>query len=142
MQAIIFLAPLAFNLTLEEDPKVNRLVRALPISPSFLLSARRLTSWAVQEDSITLWREVCTNALLAKTTLILFLNKVSRFSSRISFTVTVTGAWSSVDSCVQRCAGATAVASAIASPLALLRSRPETGKGVDEGGRGSCSRSA
>ncbi|EJF56061.1 G-protein alpha subunit [Dichomitus squalens LYAD-421 SS1] len=53
VQAIIFLAPLAFNLTLEEDPKVNRL-----------------------EDSITLWREVCTNALLAKTTLILFLNKM------------------------------------------------------------------
>ena len=53
MQAIIFLAPLAFNLTLEEDPKVNRL-----------------------EDSITLWREVCTNGLLSKTTLILFLNKV------------------------------------------------------------------
>ena len=42
MQAIIFLAPLAFNLTLEEDPKVNRLVRALPYIPFF--SARRLTS--------------------------------------------------------------------------------------------------
>lgn len=27
VQAIIFLAPLAFNLTLDEDPKVNRLVR-------------------------------------------------------------------------------------------------------------------
>ncbi|KAI0668024.1 G-alpha-domain-containing protein [Trametes maxima] len=53
VQAIIFLAPLAFNLTLEEDAKVNRL-----------------------EDSITLWREVCQNALLAKTTLILFLNKM------------------------------------------------------------------
>ncbi|KAI0350747.1 G-protein alpha subunit [Trametes cingulata] len=53
VQAIIFLAPLAFNLTLDEDPKVNRL-----------------------EDSITLWREVCQNALLAKTTLILFLNKM------------------------------------------------------------------
>ncbi|CDO68221.1 hypothetical protein BN946_scf184913.g11 [Trametes cinnabarina] len=53
VQAIIFLAPLAFNLTLDEDPKVNRL-----------------------EDSIILWREVCQNALLAKTTLILFLNKM------------------------------------------------------------------
>ncbi|KAI0773014.1 G-protein alpha subunit [Trametes elegans] len=53
VQAIIFLAPLAFNLTLEEDAKVNRL-----------------------EDSITLWRHVCENALLAKTTLILFLNKM------------------------------------------------------------------
>lgn len=28
VQAIIFLAPLAFNLTLEEDAKVNRLVRS------------------------------------------------------------------------------------------------------------------
>ncbi|KAI8970752.1 G-alpha-domain-containing protein [Trametes punicea] len=53
VQAIIFLAPLAFNLTLDEDPKVNRL-----------------------EDSIMLWREVCQNPLLAKTTLILFLNKM------------------------------------------------------------------
>ncbi|KAI0073919.1 G-protein alpha subunit [Panus rudis PR-1116 ss-1] len=53
VQAIIFLAPLAFNLMLEEDPKVNRL-----------------------EDSISLWREICKNPLLAKTTLILFLNKM------------------------------------------------------------------
>ncbi|OCH90781.1 G-protein alpha subunit [Obba rivulosa] len=53
VQAIIFLAPLAFNLTLEEDPKVNRL-----------------------EDSIILWRTICENPLLAKTTLILFLNKM------------------------------------------------------------------
>lgn len=29
-----------------------------------------------QEDSITLWREICSNKLLCKTTLILFLNKV------------------------------------------------------------------
>lgn len=27
VQAILFLAPLAFNLTLEEDPRINRLVR-------------------------------------------------------------------------------------------------------------------
>ncbi|PCH39013.1 G-protein alpha subunit [Wolfiporia cocos MD-104 SS10] len=53
VQAIIFLAPLAFNLMLEEDPKVNRL-----------------------EDSITLWKEICQNKLLSKTTLILFLNKM------------------------------------------------------------------
>ncbi|KAJ3565920.1 hypothetical protein NP233_g7332 [Leucocoprinus birnbaumii] len=36
VQAILFLAPLAFNLTLEEDPRVNRL-----------------------EDSLNLWREIC-----------------------------------------------------------------------------------
>lgn len=53
MQAIIFLAPLAFNQVLEEDPHVNRL-----------------------EDSIYLWKEVCASPLLAKSTLILFLNKV------------------------------------------------------------------
>ncbi|KAH9916664.1 G-protein alpha subunit [Fomitopsis serialis] len=54
IQAIIFLAPLAFNLMLEEDTKVNRL-----------------------EDSIMLWKEICQNPLLAKTTLILFLNKAT-----------------------------------------------------------------
>lgn len=52
VQAIIFLAPLAFNQVLEEDPHVNRL-----------------------EDSIYLWKEVCASPLLAKSTLILFLNK-------------------------------------------------------------------
>jgi hypothetical protein len=31
VQAILFLAPLAFNLTLEEDPRVNRLVRQIII---------------------------------------------------------------------------------------------------------------
>ncbi|KIP04653.1 hypothetical protein PHLGIDRAFT_109311 [Phlebiopsis gigantea 11061_1 CR5-6] len=54
VQAIIFLAPLAFNLMLEEDSKVNRL-----------------------EDSITLWREICKNPLLEGATLILFFNKAS-----------------------------------------------------------------
>ncbi|EIN06507.1 G-alpha-domain-containing protein [Punctularia strigosozonata HHB-11173 SS5] len=53
VQAIIFLAPLAFNLMLEEDPLVNRL-----------------------EDSVTLWKAVCANPLIAKATLILFLNKM------------------------------------------------------------------
>ncbi|KAI0093378.1 G-protein alpha subunit [Irpex rosettiformis] len=53
VQAIIFLAPLAFNLMLEEDSKVNRL-----------------------EDSITLWREICGNVLLQGATLILFFNKM------------------------------------------------------------------
>ena len=37
VQAIIFLAPLAFNLMLEEDSKVNRLVRHPPLAS--LLSA-------------------------------------------------------------------------------------------------------
>jgi guanine nucleotide-binding protein subunit alpha len=51
--AIIFLAPLsAFNQRLEEDPTVNRL-----------------------EDSIILWKSICSAKLLAKSQLILFLNK-------------------------------------------------------------------
>ncbi|PSS38079.1 hypothetical protein PHLCEN_2v59 [Hermanssonia centrifuga] len=53
VQAIIFLAPLAFNLMLEEDSRVNRL-----------------------EDSISLWREICGNKLLEGATLILFFNKM------------------------------------------------------------------
>jgi len=53
VQAIIFLAPLAFNQVLEEDPTVNRLA-----------------------DSISLWREICSNRLLASATIILFLNKM------------------------------------------------------------------
>lgn len=52
VDAILFLAPLAFNLSLEEDPRVNRL-----------------------EDSLQLWRAICENKLLANCTLILFLNK-------------------------------------------------------------------
>ncbi|PFH47232.1 hypothetical protein AMATHDRAFT_198341 [Amanita thiersii Skay4041] len=50
--AIIFLAPLVFNQYLEEDATINRL-----------------------EDSITLWKEICSNKILANADLILFLNK-------------------------------------------------------------------
>ncbi|KAI0737180.1 G-protein alpha subunit [Daedaleopsis nitida] len=66
VQAIIFLAPLAFNLTLEEDAKVNRL-----------------------EDSITLWRGVCENALLSRTTLILFLNKMDILQATLAANIRV-----------------------------------------------------
>ncbi|KAK0202281.1 heterotrimeric GTP-binding alpha subunit [Desarmillaria ectypa] len=52
VDAILFLAPLAFNLSLEEDPRINRL-----------------------EDSLQLWRSICENKLLANCALILFLNK-------------------------------------------------------------------
>ncbi|KAI0341384.1 G-alpha-domain-containing protein [Trametopsis cervina] len=51
--AIIFLAPIsAFDQTLVEDKSVNRL-----------------------EDSVMLWKAVCSNKLLAKVELILFMNK-------------------------------------------------------------------
>ena len=53
VHAIIFLAPLTFNLTLEEDPSVNRI-----------------------EDSIMIWKAICSNKLLERTAIILFLNKM------------------------------------------------------------------
>ncbi|KAF8797769.1 heterotrimeric GTP-binding alpha subunit [Phlegmacium glaucopus] len=52
VQAIIFLAPLAFNQVLNEDPKINRL-----------------------EDSFHLWKDICSNKLLINANLILFFNK-------------------------------------------------------------------
>jgi len=52
-QAIVFLVPLAFNQMLEEDHRVNRL-----------------------EDSLLLWKEICTNVLLANCNIILFFNKM------------------------------------------------------------------
>jgi len=51
--AIIFLAPLLFTQTLAEAPSVNRL-----------------------EDTISLWKKICSNPLLARATIILFLNKM------------------------------------------------------------------
>ncbi|KAH7886654.1 G-protein alpha subunit [Phlebopus sp. FC_14] len=53
VQAIIFLAPLVFNQVLDEDRMVNRL-----------------------EDSVHLWKQVCSNRLLERANIILFLNKM------------------------------------------------------------------
>jgi len=66
VQAIVFLAPLAFNQVLEEDPRVNRL-----------------------EDSIYLWKEVCSNTLLAGSTLILFLNKMDILETNLRAGISV-----------------------------------------------------
>jgi hypothetical protein len=53
VNAIIFLAPIScFDERLSEDPRVNRL-----------------------RDSFLLWRAICSSKLLAKTTMIIFLNK-------------------------------------------------------------------
>ncbi|PPQ85981.1 hypothetical protein CVT25_001680 [Psilocybe cyanescens] len=52
VQAILFLAPLAFNQMLDEDRRVNRL-----------------------EDSLNLWKDICGNRLLRNANLILFFNK-------------------------------------------------------------------
>ncbi|EKM74867.1 hypothetical protein AGABI1DRAFT_47251 [Agaricus bisporus var. burnettii JB137-S8] len=66
VQAILFLAPLAFNQTLEEDPRMNRL-----------------------EDSLNLWREICANRLLSGANLILFFNKKDVLAATLSAGVQV-----------------------------------------------------
>jgi guanine nucleotide-binding protein subunit alpha len=53
VQAIVFLTPLSFYEVLDEDTKVNRL-----------------------EDSVVLWKDICSNALLKSCQIILFFNKV------------------------------------------------------------------
>ncbi|TEB26394.1 P-loop containing nucleoside triphosphate hydrolase protein [Coprinellus micaceus] len=66
VQAILFLAPLAFNQTLEEAVRVNRL-----------------------EDSMMLWREICSSKLLAKANLILFFNKMDVLQATLAAGVEV-----------------------------------------------------
>jgi hypothetical protein len=59
--AIIFLAPIScFDEQLEEDPRVNRL-----------------------EDSFLLWGRVCGAKLLAKTTIVLFTNKIDLLEKKL-----------------------------------------------------------
>ncbi|KAH8107450.1 G-alpha-domain-containing protein [Phellopilus nigrolimitatus] len=61
VNAIIFLAPIsAFDQTLAEDPRVNRL-----------------------EDSMLLWRSVISNKLLADVNVVLFLNKCDLLKAKL-----------------------------------------------------------
>ncbi|OBZ77697.1 Guanine nucleotide-binding protein subunit alpha [Grifola frondosa] len=61
VNAIIFLAPMsAFDQVLAEDENVNRV-----------------------EDSVLLWKSICSNQLLGKTNMILFLNKVDIFMAKL-----------------------------------------------------------
>lgn len=79
VQAILFLAPLAFNQSLEEDSRVNRLVRvaySIELLPC---------EYFAQEDSLTLWRDICGNKLLASANLILFFNKVDLQTSSLHY---------------------------------------------------------
>ncbi|KAJ2989855.1 hypothetical protein NUW54_g8654 [Trametes sanguinea] len=72
MNAILFLAPLSgFDQVLAEDESVNRL-----ICPT-------ATPSAMQEDSVLLWKSICSNPLLGKTDLILFLNKIDIFRAKL-----------------------------------------------------------
>ncbi|KAI0065277.1 G-alpha-domain-containing protein [Artomyces pyxidatus] len=62
MNAIIFLAPIScFDQTLEEDEHVNRL-----------------------EDSVLLWKNIVSNKLLAKTNMVLFLNKCDILKEKLA----------------------------------------------------------
>lgn len=62
VDAIIFLAPISgFDQVLAEDRSVNRL-----------------------EDSVLLWKDVCSNELLANVDLILFLNKCDIFEAKLN----------------------------------------------------------
>ncbi|KAI0749464.1 G-protein alpha subunit [Daedaleopsis nitida] len=59
--AIIFLAPVsAFDQYLDEDPKINRV-----------------------DDSLQLFKQICSNALLKRTHLVLFLNKTDVLKSKL-----------------------------------------------------------
>ncbi|KZT23005.1 G-alpha-domain-containing protein [Neolentinus lepideus HHB14362 ss-1] len=67
VDAVIFLAPVsAFDEKLAEDPRVNRL-----------------------EDSYLLWKSVCRSKLLAKTQIILFLNKIDLLQKKLDSGVQV-----------------------------------------------------
>lgn len=62
MDAILFLAPIScFDQVLEEDPMVNRL-----------------------EDSVLLWKSIVSNQLLAKTSVVLFLNKIDILKQKLA----------------------------------------------------------
>jgi len=82
VQAILFLAPLAFNLTLGEDPRVNRLVWCFSLT-----SDSKNADKHYQEDSLHLWRQLCSNRLLAAANLIVFFNKVRSFFLATSYIV-------------------------------------------------------
>ncbi|KAJ7605385.1 G-alpha-domain-containing protein [Mycena polygramma] len=66
VQAILFLAPLAFWQSLDEDSKVNRV-----------------------QDSLEIWREIVGNPLLAKTAFILLFNKKDILQAHIAAGVQV-----------------------------------------------------
>jgi hypothetical protein len=61
VNAIIFLAPIScFDERLPEDRQVNRL-----------------------EDSLILWRDICSSNMLSKTTMIVFLNKCDLLTCKL-----------------------------------------------------------
>lgn len=76
VNAIIFLAPISgFDQTLADDPLVNRLVRGILGAPCRARRSYAAKHPSIQEDSLMLWKAVCSNSLLSKVELVLFLNK-------------------------------------------------------------------
>ena len=88
--AILFLAPIScFDQVLEEDPNVNRLVRARFQSSNviillFFYFIAHFATFVQQEDSILLWKSIVSNPLLARTNLVLFLNKIDILKSKLA----------------------------------------------------------
>ena len=79
MDAIIFLAPISgFDQVLSEDRTVNRLVRL-----SLVLNWLSLITLN-QEDSVLLWKAVCSSKLLANVDLVLFLNKCDILEKKLN----------------------------------------------------------
>lgn len=73
VNAIIFLAPISgFDQVLSEDRSVNRLVS---IYLTIFYGNPQLIFFIQQEDSVLLWKMICSNKLLANVELVLFLNK-------------------------------------------------------------------
>lgn len=70
-----------FDQVLAEDPLVNRLVRTFSPYPSQnIIDVPRLS----QEDSVLLWKSIVSNPLLAKTSIILFLNKIDILKAKLN----------------------------------------------------------
>ena len=90
--AILFLAPIScFDQVLEEDPNVNRLVRSRLQSSVFkrhhspcFYPIAHFATFVQQEDSILLWKSIVSNPLLARTNLVLFLNKIDILKSKLA----------------------------------------------------------
>jgi guanine nucleotide-binding protein alpha-1 subunit len=81
VDCIIFVAPIsAFNQNLAEDETVNRLVCFLAECSNFYENNVPQPS---QKDSLSLWKSICANRVLAKVNFILLLNKVDLLEAKL-----------------------------------------------------------
>lgn len=85
VDAIIFLAPISgFDQTLAEDRSVNRLVSLCSISLRRSRASHLPPYRVFQEDSVLLWKSICSNKLLARVDLVLFLNKCDILAAKLN----------------------------------------------------------